>query len=99
MIVLNKLSFERALYNELKNKYEEIRDKNDLFSELKMKLFKLKLAEKEQKFHFEKTKGIVDNIEKVKSTVLWQEKLILNLEKEIEISLKKNNFSGFLKRL
>ena len=79
------------IYNEYKQKYFAIKEKIEIKRELESKLDILRNARNEQKMHFDKVMAVFTNIEKLKSTILWQEKVIKSLEEQINENLDSDN--------
>lgn len=59
--------------------HPQIRIKNGISEQLSA----LREAEKLQAFHLERSRAMMKNISELKKTILWQDKLIMQLEKEL----------------
>lgn len=85
---------QRELRKDLENLKYKLIPKNELEKELKVLVEAVEL----QKFYLEKAKSQMDSSNKSKTTILWNEKIIKNIEEEIIIYFKNENSKSMLKR-
>ena len=91
--LLNKISFERSVYNELTEHYFQIQDKLGYKEKVSKSLKELKQARETQAFHLQRHEDQMPQLLGLRETVRSQESIISNLEYSIKEELQRKDKS------
>jgi hypothetical protein len=91
--LLNKISFERSVYNELTEHYFQIQDKLGYKEKVSKSLKELKQARETQAFHLQRHEDQMPQLLGLRETVRSQESIISNLEYSIKEELSRKDKS------
>ncbi len=80
---MKKIIIQRNTYTQLTKKYFEMHPQIRVKNGISEQLSALKEAQKLQAFHLERSRDVMKNVNELKKTIVWQDKLIMQLEKEL----------------
>ena len=95
---MKKIIIQRNTYTQLTKRYFEIYPRIRIKNGLTDQLSALREAARLQAFHLERSQEMMKNVSELKKTIQWQDKLIMQLEKELAEKYKETRDMSWLIR-